>query len=352
MPTGHRPSERGLVHVSDGMPGIQRVRRGRGFAYRSSAGSWLSDNAEIQRIRQLAIPPAYRDVWICPLANGHLQATGRDARGRKQYRYHARWRSRRDSDKFARMAQFGLALPRLRARIRRDLRGGTGEATAPTHARVMATLLRLLDTTLLRIGNEEYARSNGSFGLTTLRHPHAKVNGSQLRLQFRGKSGVPHDITVDDPRLARIVRRCQSLPGQELFQYEEDGSVHRIGSADVNSYLGEACQAADGPSFTAKDFRTWHASVQALELTRLACEADAESFDAKAVLAEVAGQLRNTPAVCRNSYIHPAVLALWQQLDSSPTEAAAARRRLAQLQARRPRAGLQMPEQRLLLFLG
>ena len=347
MPTGHRPSssEPGLVHVSDEMPGIHRVRRGRGFAYRASSGSWLTDNAEIKRIRQLAIPPAYRDVWICPLANGHLQATGRDARGRKQYRYHPRWRASRESDKFERMVEFGQALPRLRARIARDLRGGA----ALSHKRLRATLLRLLDTTLLRIGNEEYARSNGSFGLTTLRNPHAQVSGSRLRLRFRGKSGVPHDITVEDPRLARIVRRCQGLPGQDLFQYEdEDGTVRRIGSADVNSYLGEACDA----EFTAKDFRTWHASVQALELTRLACEDDAQQgFNARSVLAEVARRLRNTPAVCKSSYIHTAVLKLWEALDATPAEAAAARRKLAALQPRQARRGLQMAEQRLLLFL-
>ena len=349
--TGLKPSERalaGLIHVSDEMPGIRRVRRGDGFAYRASSGEWLRDNAEIQRIQRLAIPPAYRDVWICPLPDGHLQATGRDARGRKQYRYHPRWRASRDSDKFGRMVDFGHALPRLRARVSRDLRPSGAHAPSLSRDRLMATLLRLLDTTWLRIGNEEYARSNGSFGLTTLRTPHAKVSGDRLRLRFRGKSGVPHDITVEDPRLARIVRRCQDLPGQDLFQYEDEaGAVRRIGSADVNSYLSEAC----GEGFTAKDFRTWHASAQALELTRRACEADAERFDAKAVLAEVAALLRNTPAVCRKAYIHSAVLALWERLNGSEAEAAAARKLLAGLQPKRARSGLQMQEQRLLLFL-
>ncbi|XHS77965.1 DNA topoisomerase IB [Burkholderiaceae bacterium UC74_6] len=356
MPTGPRPSSSGgegarLVLVSDEMPGIRRVRRGHGFGYRASDGLWLRDGDEIQRIRKLAIPPAYRDVWICPLPNGHLQATGRDARGRKQYRYHPEWRVARDTDKFAQLLDFGLALPRLRGRVARDLRSG------PRLSRevLLAGLMRLLDKALLRVGNEEYARSNGSYGLTTLRNPHARVNGDELRLNFRGKSGVRQDITLQDARLARIVRRCQRLPGRDLFQYQDEtGEVRGVSSADVNRYLSAA---AGGAGFTAKDFRTWHASVLALELTRQACEQDERTrFNAKAaksVLAEVAARLGNTPAVCKRSYVHPAVQALWRELCSRDADAAAtARKRLKQLHPRRPGSGLRLQEQRLLLFLG
>ena len=306
-----------LIHVSDAMPGIRRVRRGRGFAYRESHGRWLSDPEEIARIRRLAIPPAYSEVWICPLPNGHLQATGRDARGRKQYRYHPDWMAAQGEAKFERLQAFGRALPRIRARVARDLRQGIRQGPTLSENLVLATLVRLLDTTLVRVGNDEYTRENGSFGLTTLRNPHAKVQGQRLRLSFRGKSGVMHDITIQDPRLARVVRRCQDLPGQDLFQYQDaDGEVRRIGSADVNDYLAEAA----GARFTAKDFRTWHGSALALEL---ACKAEAggvgngdgeRRFLIKPALSEVASRLRNTPAVCRSSYIHPKVLALWQQL--------------------------------------
>jgi DNA topoisomerase-1 len=341
------PTPGALVYVSDEMPGIQRVRRGNNFAYRSSQGAWLRDPDELLRIRRLAIPPAYRDVWICPLPNGHLQATGRDARGRKQYRYHPDWRASRESDKYGRLEAFGRALPRIRARVARDLRAGRGNNPLLTRALVLATLVRLLDTTLVRVGNDEYARGNGSYGLTTLRNPHAKVSGGVLQLRFRGKSGVMHEVTVEDPNLARIVRRCQHLPGQELFQYQgEDGEIHRIGSADVNDYLSEA--AAE--HFTAKDFRTWHGSVQALELTRLACSGSAgERFNAKEVLTEVSRRLRNTAAVCRKSYIHPAVLALWASLGGADS-AAAACTLMDGLAGAGPK-GLQAAEQRLLAFL-
>jgi DNA topoisomerase-1 len=307
------PTDAGLVYVSDAMPGICRVRRGQGFAYRSSQGAWLRDAGEVKRIRQLAIPPAYSEVWICPLPNGHLQATGRDARGRKQYRYHPQWRAAREASKFDRLLAFGQALPRIRARVARDLRQH-GEGAQLTQPLLLATVVRLLDTTLARVGNDEYARGNGSFGLTTLRNPHAQVKAGALRLRFKGKSGVPHDITVEDPRLARIVRRCQQLPGQELFQYQgEDGVVHGIGSGDVNTYLSEAA----GGHFTAKDFRTWHGNALALALSCQACRSG-EPFNSKAVLAEVASRLRNTPAVCRKSYIHPAVQQLWQKLAADP----------------------------------
>ena len=313
----------GLVYVTDDKPGFTRVKRGQHFAYRDTQGKFLKDKDDIQRIRKLAIPPAYTRVWICPLRNGHLQATGRDARGRKQYRYHAGWREKRDESKFDRMEAFGLALPRIRARVARDLQPVKGRPLGRTL--VLATLVRLLDTTYIRVGNDEYTRDNGSFGLTTLRNPHASVRGSALQLRFRGKSGVMQNVKLDDPKVAAVVRRCQQLPGQELFQYEdEDGQPRTLGSSDVNDYLAEIAQSkrATGDKrgdehFTAKDFRTWHGTVQALELTRLACSScgtEPSNYSAKAVLAEVAGLLGNTPAVCRKSYIHPAVMALGADL--------------------------------------
>lgn len=335
-----------LVYVSDDMPGIRRVRRGAGFAYRSSQGRWLADDEEIARIKRLAIPPAYSDVWICPLENGHLQATGRDARGRKQYRYHPQWQSKQNDAKFERLLAFGRALPRIRARVARELKQGLAPRTEPSQRLVLATLVRLLDTTLVRIGNDEYARSNESFGLTTLRNPHARVRGTRLRLCFRGKSGVAHDVTVTDARLARIVRRCQDLPGQELFQYvDAEGEVHRVSSTEVNAYIADA--AGTDEHFTAKDFRTWHASAIALQLT---CGALSDgSFAAKPVLAEVAARLRNTPAVCRGSYVHPKILDLWKALEGKAAEPAAMMEKLCAYESSRPR--MPASEQRLLAFL-
>ncbi len=314
------PTPPGLVYVSDDTPGFTRIKRGQHFAYRDTEGKLLKDKDEVQRIRQLAIPPAYTRVWICPLHNGHLQATGRDARGRKQYRYHAGWREQRDESKFDRMEAFGQALPRIRARVARDLQPRRGQPLGRTL--VLATLVRLLDTTFLRVGNDEYARDNGSYGLTTLRNPHAGVRGSVLQLRFRGKSGVMQNVRLDDPKVAAVVRRCQQLPGQELFQYEdEDGQPRTLGSSEVNDYLAEISgprgKSEGGERFTAKDFRTWHGTVQALELTRVACSANGStpaSYSAKAILAEVAGLLGNTPAVCRKSYIHPAVMSLGAEL--------------------------------------
>jgi DNA topoisomerase-1 len=333
-----------LVYVNDGMPGIRRLRRGASFAYRAPDGRPLRDAAEIARIRKLAIPPAYNDVWICPLPHGHLQATGRDARGRKQYRYHADWRAARDADKFARMLAFGRALPRIRQRVRRDL--ARPIQAAPDRAAVLAALARLLDTTLVRVGNDEYARSNNSYGLTTLRNRHAAVQGSTLRLRFRGKHGIVHDVTVEDPRVARIVRRCQAMPGQELFEYvDESGTVRSVGSADVNDYLREAA----GADVTAKDFRTWHATVLALALLH---ELPAPGADgrprarrtANEILAEVAARLGNTVAVCRKAYVHPGVLELAACGMPGDIEA------LRQVAAR-PRTGLSAAEARLLAFL-
>ncbi|RYF08416.1 MAG: DNA topoisomerase IB [Comamonadaceae bacterium] len=358
-----RPGSRlpgGLVYVTADMPGLSRLRKGSSFAYRKPNGEWVAAEDEIQRIHRLAIPPAYTDVWICPLPHGHLQATGLDARGRRQYRYHPEWRRVRDEDKFERMRAFGQALPRIRARVARDLRPARGQ---PLLARtvVLATIVRLLDTTFMRVGNEEYASTNGSYGLTTLRNRHAGVRGSTLQLRFRGKSGVQQEARLDDPRVARVVRRCQQLPGQELFQYVDDeGAPHTVGSGDVNDYLHEiAGGGEDGPRFTAKDFRTWHGTAQALELTRLACTQPAQGagYNAKQILIEVARQLGNTPAVCKKSYVHPAVLDLGSRLSSdagpnmqrvwdriggsaSPRGLSAAERRLLAFLKRPPRVAI------------
>ncbi|MDR6424534.1 DNA topoisomerase-1 [Variovorax paradoxus] len=345
----------GLVYVNPDMPGIRRLKHGEHFRYRDAEGRWVRDAEELSRIRMLAIPPAYTQVWICPLPNGHLQATGIDARGRKQYRYHPDWRLFKDETKFERLEAFGLALPRIRARVARDLQEGAATAKAPGRQQVLAALVRLLDTTLLRVGNEEYANSNGSYGLTTLRNRHAAVQGAALRLRFRGKSGVMHEARLDDPRVAKVVRQCQQLPGQALFQYqEEDGELRSVSSTDVNDYLAEA---SPGERFTAKDFRTWHGTVQALELTRLACEpgrtaADGTRYSAKEILAAVAKQLGNTPAVCKKAYVHPAVLALRSALAGDEEDPAAEllRRMSARTAARKTR-GLHAAEQRLLAFL-
>lgn len=302
-----------LRWVNDSEPGIRRRVRGQQFIYLMPSGERLVDEAELQRIRRLAVPPAYRDVWICAQADGHIQATGRDARGRKQYRYHADWQAQRGQTKFDRLRAFGQVLPRIRARVLRRL----GDAAEPTRERVLATLVRLLDTTWMRIGNDEYARHNGSFGLSTLHNRHAGVRGAELRLSFVGKSGVRHEVRLTDRRVARVVRRCQELPGQELFQYVDDeGAIGRLGSSDVNAWLAQAGGALpEDQRVTAKDFRTWHGSVQALALTLAACGAE-PAPSAAAVVAEVARRLGNTPAVCRKAYIHPQVLALGDALAS------------------------------------
>ncbi len=296
--------EAGLCYVSDRLPGIRRKKRGKGFSYLDQTGAPIRDAAELSRIAALAIPPAYTDVWISPWANGHIQATGRDARGRKQYRYHARWREVRDAGKFGRMTAFGLALPRLRARIQRDL----GRSGLPRE-KVLATVVRLLETTLIRVGNVEYARANRSFGLTTLRSRHVAVLGTALRFEFKGKSGIRHAIALHDRRLARIVKRCQELPGQELFQYiDEDNQRHAIGSGDVNGYLREIA----GEDFSAKDYRTWAASALAIaefEKRPVCGSATAAKKNAADVLSTVAGQLGNTVAICRKCYVHPEILA-------------------------------------------
>ncbi|MBC7434545.1 MAG: DNA topoisomerase IB [Bdellovibrionales bacterium] len=294
----------GLAYTSDNKPGFRRVRSGKGFAYRDARGKLLRDAEEIARIRKLAIPPAYQDVWICPRPNGHLQATGRDARGRKQYRYHPQWRVERDSGKYNRLLDFAKALPVLRRRIAADLK-----APALSFERVLATMVRLLDTTFIRVGNDEYARENGSFGLTTLRNRHVKLASGELTLSFRGKSGVLQEMKVQDARVVQVVRSCLHLPGQELFQYKDDkGECRTVGSSDINDYLHECC----GERFTAKDFRTWHGTVLAwrsLAKAAVTMETDpAVKFTMKNWLASVAERLGNTPAVCRKAYIHTQVL--------------------------------------------
>lgn len=335
----------GLQWTSDAQAGFRRRRRGRGFAYTDPEGRPLRDTQTLERIRRLAIPPAWREVWICASPDGHLQATGRDARGRKQYRYHARWQAERGLTKFEQLLAFGQALPRIRERVRRALAG----ADEPTRTRVLATLVRLLDTTWLRIGNPEYARHNASYGLTTLHTRHAGLRGGELRLSFVGKSGVRHEVALADQRVVRIVRRCRELPGQELFQYlDGEGAVRRIGSADVNAWLAEAA----GQAFTAKDFRTWHATVQALALSLAACEpapGNGRPRRPQEVLAAVARRLGNTPAVCRKSYIHPAVLRLGPALGDAAAGAALLAARWTQ-QAPAVR-GLSVSERRLIGLL-
>jgi len=330
---------RGLVWVSDQAPGIRRLRVGDDFAYVGADGKRVRKAAELQRIRALAIPPAYEDVWICVRANGHIQATGRDARGRKQYRYHPDWRLAKDADKFERMLEFGAALPRIRKRVAADLAAPVG--TMPRRDTVLATIVRLLDTTFVRIGNEEYARENKSFGLTTLRNRHAAVSGDHLRLRFRGKSGKENEVAIDDPRVVKVVRRCQAMPGQELFQYvDEDGEARGVGSGEVNDYIRDA----GGADFTAKDFRTWHGTVHALALWIEHGGAPGEPRpSAKELLGEVAKRLGNTVAVCKKSYVHPRVLAaLGSEVKAELLEALGKATR---------HAGLSAGERRLLAFL-
>jgi DNA topoisomerase I len=297
----------GLCYVTDNQPGFQRRKRGKAFVYFDVDGNRIEDEAEVNRIRSLGIPPAYEDVWICPLANGHLQATGRDAKGRKQYRYHPLWRQVRDQTKFTRMIAFSEALPLIRQRIEHDLnlRGLPKE-------KVLAAVLRLMELTRIRVGNEEYARSNESYGLTTLRDEHVDIAGSKIQFQFRGKSGVEHTIDLKDKRLAKIVKQCQDLPGQELFQYiDENGEQQIVSSTDVNNYLREI----SGQDFTAKDFRTWGGTVLAaaelFDLGRCTSQTATKKNIVQAIKS-VASYLGNRPATCRKYYVHPAILAAYQ----------------------------------------
>jgi DNA topoisomerase-1 len=296
----------GLRYVDDTRPGYTRRTLDGKFAYFNTEGKRIRDAATIARINALVIPPAYVDVWICPDPRGHLQATGRDARGRKQYRYHPRWRETRDATKYERMLAFGAALPRIRARVVRDLR-----KPGIPREKVLATVVRLLDTTLIRIGSPEYARENRSYGLTTLRKRHLDVHAAQIHFRFRGKSGIEHDVTVTDPRVARVVRRCMDLPGHDLFQYlDDDQQRHVVSSADINEYLREI----SGSDFTAKDYRTWAGSVFALAgLARLEWETVTEARrHIAATIKAVSGLLRNTPAVCRKCYVHPAIVSAFE----------------------------------------
>lgn len=291
-----------LRYVSDDMPGIRREKRGEHFAYVAPDGASIEDEDELARIKALAIPPAYNDVWICPLANGHIQATARDARGRKQYRYHKRWREVRDENKYERMAPFAQALPGMRRKLERDL-----ALPGLPRNKVMATIVQLLASTAIRVGNDEYARDNNSFGLTTLRNTHARVRGATVRFSFRGKSGVRHAVDLHDRRIAKTVRQCQDLPGQRLFEYlDDDGSTQSVDSSDVNEYIRELA----GEDFSAKDFRTWAGTVTCATL--LADETLEQASERKQrvvdVIKEVARRLGNTPAICRKCYVHPAIV--------------------------------------------
>jgi DNA topoisomerase I len=300
----------GLVYVSDSEPGIRRVRTADGFTYVRPDDRPLRDEKEIARINKLAIPPAYEDVWICTNPRGHLQATGRDARKRKQYRYHPQWREVRDGVKFDRMVDFGAALPRLRLRLRRDL-----ALPGMPREKVVAVVVSLLDATRVRIGNAAYARDNNSFGLTTLRNRHVQfARDGKLLFRFRGKGGAEHEIAIDDRRLVRLVRKCHQLPGQRLFQYVDDTGERRpVDSDQVNAYLRDAM----GADFTAKDFRTWGATLRAIALmagTPLPESASEREQNGCIIAAikQVATELRNTPAVCRKSYINPVVFSAWR----------------------------------------
>jgi DNA topoisomerase I len=297
----------GLRYMMDDGPGITRRRKGSGFTYLAPDGARITDEAELARIRALAIPPAWTDVWIAPSSRGHIQATGRDARGRKQYRYHEKWRCMREETKFSRMALFGAALPTIRERVDEHL-----ALPGLPREKVLALVVSLLEQTMIRVGNEEYARSNRSYGLTTLRDRHVDISGSRARFRFRGKSGVAHDVEITDRRLARVVRRCQEVPGQELFQYiDDEGEGRTIGSADVNDYLREL----GGDEFTAKDFRTWGGTVSAAVQLRESGECETLT-ERRARIVEtirtVASTLGNTPAVCRKSYVHPVVITRYE----------------------------------------
>jgi len=293
----------GLRYVSDALPGITRRRSGRGFSYRDADGRVVRDRETLARIRALAIPPARTDVWICPTPRGHIQATGRDARGRKQYRYHASWHAVRGETKYGRMLAFSAALPAIRRRLEADL-----ALPGLPRRKVLATVVCLLEATRIRIGNDEYTRDNGSFGLTTLRSHHVEVEGANLRFEFRGKSGKPHTVDLADRRLARIVARCQAIPGAELFQFlDDEGEREAVDSGDVNDYIREI----GGDDFSAKDFRTWAGTVLACEALLALGPAEAKANIVRAI-DEVAEQLNNTRAVCRRYYVHPAVLEAYE----------------------------------------
>ena len=314
----------GLRYVVPEGPGIVRKRVGKGFSYIGTDSRPVSDKGELARIRSLAIPPAWTNVWICPSKTGHIQAIGRDAKGRKQYRYHPLYRQVRDFTKFGRMIAFAAALLRIRKKVQQDL-----ELSGLPKQKVLATVVRLLEATSIRVGNDEYAKANGSYGLTTLKEHHVEISGRKLRFHFRGKSGLEHDIELTDPKLAKIVRKCQCIPGEELFHYiDDEGQICRIHSEDVNEYLREIT----GEDFTAKDFRTWIGSGQAALALEEIGPCDSETAAKKNVVAAVkavAAKLGNRPATCRKYYVHPAILdaytqgTLFEALKSSNDSAAA-----------------------------
>ena len=302
MPAVESAQAAGLRYTTDAKPGLRRARKGSKFVYMTADGTVVRDAASLERIRKLVIPPAWTDVWICTDLRGHLQATGRDKRGRKQHRYHPRWRQVRDETKFDRLIGFAQTLPEIRRRTADDL----GRVGLPRD-KVLATVVQLLEKTLIRVGNDEYARLNRSYGLTTLRDGHVEVSGPRVRFTFRGKSGVEHEIALDDRRLARIVKQCRDLPGYDLFQYiDDEGRRQTIESADVNAYL----RAVTGNDYSSKDFRTWAGTVLATELLRDLAPCQTETEAKKQIVRAVelvANRLGNTKAVCRKCYIHPVV---------------------------------------------
>lgn len=329
----------GLFHSDDAGPGFRRLRRGKGFFIAGTDGKALRDEAQLARIRALAIPPAWSDVWISPDPAGHVQATGRDAKGRKQYRYHPHWQACRDEAKFSSLVGFAHRLPAIRDRVDRDLR-----LRGTPREKVIASIVWLLDHALIRIGNESYSRENGSYGLTTLRSRHVAVEGSVVRFSFVGKSGQEWKLKLLDRRIARIVRTIGELPGQHLFQYVDNGDRHPVQSSEVNAYLKEA----SGTAFTSKHFRTWGATVCAASLfsdVETPDTARARARAANEVIDQVAARLRNTRTVCRNCYIHPAVIGAWEDGSLSPSLAQLRRR------IRKPRKGLEMDETITLRFL-
>jgi DNA topoisomerase-1 len=312
------PAPHGLTYVDQLEPGITRKEGRSGFIYKNPSGDRIDDAETLARIKALAIPPAWTDVWICPDPDGHIQAVGRDHKGRKQYRYHARWRESRDARKYDRMVAFGRALPRLRRKVEADL-----ALRGLPRDKVLAAAVRIMELTLIRVGNDVYAKANKSFGLTTLRKRHAVLAGAGAVFEFRGKSGVKHKTGFRDRRLARILRACEDLPGQRLFQYvDEDGTRHAIGSADVNAYIREAM----GDGFSAKDFRTWAGALAAAEFFDEAGPASSAT-QAKAMVREcvkaVSQRLGNTPAVCRACYIHPAVIEAYEMGTLKPLRSGA-----------------------------
>jgi len=344
----HREAARraGLTYVTDGFPGITRRRAGKGWVFFAPAGPRITDPEERRRLLRLAIPPAWTDVWICPDPGGHIQVTARDARGRKQYRYHSTYREARDHSKFRRILEFSELLPEIRERVERDLR-----APDLSRRQILATVVRLLDKTLIRVGNDEYARENRSFGLTTLRGRHVKVEGHVMRFSFRGKSGVDHSVSITDRRLARIVQQCQDLPGQELFQYlDASGKRQTVDSGDVNTYLREIT----GRIVTAKDFRTWAGTMLAArELRDMGPAGSAKEAEKNIIRAidAVAERLGNTRAVCRKYYVHPVVLQAYAAGVTAPPPAAAPPKPAGQARVGRVTAALRRDEIVVLQFL-